>query len=143
VTLSWGQQPRDLDLHLAIQTANVWASVNFSARGARDAFPWAFLDDDVRLGSGSETITVRRMLPALYRCIVHNFSADAPLAGCAAEVLVRLRDAQLSLTCPAAGSGAYWHVFDIAQAGRSLKLVNTIVHSDPTEPTAMPSQDVR
>jgi hypothetical protein len=132
VTLSWKKAPRDLDLHLAVWFAGAWAGVDFRAKGSTSAFPWAELDHDLTEGFGPETIAIAKLLDATYRCYVHNYSDDTPLASSGAEVIITQRDSEIRTSCPRAGAGRFWHVFDFDVASERLTVVNALTLADPT-----------
>ncbi len=131
VRLSWRAKPQDLDLHLNVWHAGRWANIDYHSHGSTSGFPWGMLDRDVTSGYGPETITISKVLAATYRCYVHNYSGDVPLANCGAEVVVSYRDSELHITCPRAGTGRFWHVFDFAAELEALNIVNAITDADP------------
>jgi len=133
VRLSWSAKPRDLDLHLGVWYGGCWTTVNFRSSGNVSEFPWAALDHDVQRGFGPEMITIAKLLDGTYRCYVNDFSGDAPLVGCGAEVAISYHGSEMRVTCPRAGSGRFWHVFDYFVEPDRFVVVNTIVEGSPVE----------
>ena len=72
--LSWGEKPRDLDLHL------VGSGFHISYRNMRSYANQAELDRDDTNGYGPETITLQRIeANKRYVLYVHNYSNDAQI----------------------------------------------------------------
>ena len=128
VTLSWGTSPRDLDLWIRPERSQ---AVGFSNPGALDAEPWLQLAADVTQGNGSETITIAKPQPGVYRCYVHNYSNETKLAASGAIVSVAWASLQLRLPCPQTGSGRYWHVLNIDGVTGAIEVVGAILDSEP------------
>lgn len=82
------------------------------------------LDTDAKEGKGKETVVIGVRLPLTYRCYVHNYSSDDPLAGCGATAAISWLGIQLKLTCPDVGDGRYWHICDID--GKSGDIASSI-----------------
>ncbi len=74
--LSWGKNPRDLDLHL------VSSDFHISYRNMRSSTGKAKLDRDARYGYGPETITLEKIEPGkIYTLYVHNYSNEEGFSG--------------------------------------------------------------
>ena len=72
--LSWGEKPRDLDLHL------VGSDFHISYRNMKSYANQAELDRDDTNGYGPETITLQRIEASKrYVLYVHNYSNDAKI----------------------------------------------------------------
>lgn len=73
ITLTWGQNPNDLDSHLfAPDGTHVW----YASKGSLSTDPFASLDVDNTTGFGPEVITLGRLMVGTYTYGVHNFSGD-------------------------------------------------------------------
>jgi len=127
IVLTWNEGPNDLDLHLSADQDGLAREVSFRAKGSLEAQPWAALDQDARRGA-SETITISR-LTGRYRCLVHNYSNDEPIAKSRADVRIEHAAGILTLTCPQDGDGRYWHIFSFDAGSGRLEILNTLSDS--------------
>jgi hypothetical protein len=126
VVLEWERNPRDLDLHVSLQTTGGSREIYFGNRGTTDAFPWAELDGDVQSPGSAETIRVARMEKGVYRCWVVNYSRDAPLANAGATIRLTIGDFVTMFRCPSSGSGDKWMVFSLDTSVQSLEVENVL-----------------
>jgi hypothetical protein len=126
ISLSWGANPSDLDLHLFIASEGETIEICYSERGDIEASPWALLDNDLRTGNCTENIQIARWLKGKYHCVVTNYSKDAPLAGCGAEVMFRVDGNELRLNCPKEGDGSHWYAFVFDSDARRIEVINAI-----------------
>jgi len=127
INLSWGSNPRDLDLHLRIDVGSMSNEIYYSNMGSLVHEPWAELNTDETHGSGSETIMIKRWMEGKYHCAVHNYSDEASLAGCGARVLFSCGQEEHEFLCPSEGTGKWWPVFILdGQTGR-IETINKIV----------------
>ncbi|MEM8638848.1 MAG: hypothetical protein AAGG51_08560 [Cyanobacteria bacterium P01_G01_bin.54] len=123
--LSWREIPKDLDLHLLIQTDKSVYRVSYRSKGQKDGIPWAILDDDIRTGFGPETIYVRYWLKANYYIAVHNYSNDIPLFRSGAVVEFAYFSDITTFECPTKGNGRWWNILSI-DINRNIKVINQI-----------------
>jgi len=81
--LTWGEAPRDLDIHLWLPdgTHIYYANMN--------ALPYAALDVDNINGNGMETMTIYQLQNGVHTIAVYNYSGEAPLAGSGAKVTIQ------------------------------------------------------
>lgn len=85
--LSWGDSPRDLDLHL------IGPNFHVSYQHMRNVPTEARLDRDSMDGHGPETITANRIRPdARYELWVHNYSGSGSSISRSAQVQLYLSD---------------------------------------------------
>jgi hypothetical protein len=111
ITLRWGATPRDLDLHLRIGSTNGQPTeISYKEQGSLDQPPYCALDTDVTSGHGPEEISIARWLPATYTIIVHNYSAETPLAGSGATVTIEHKGESREFRCPDDLNGEEWTV---------------------------------
>jgi hypothetical protein len=130
IELRWNATPRDLDLHVYIAIANE-RPINYANQGRLGSWPWLELDKDVRTGYGPEIVRIEKTVEGFYRIEVHSFSNDGTLAGCGAQVTIRLRGRESkTFTCPTEGYGRWWHVCDVDFQAAQIKAVN-LIHDDP------------
>jgi hypothetical protein len=115
-----------LDLHLSIEFGGTSSEVSFRAKGSTRSAPWAELDHDDTAGMGFETIRIAKWLPATYRCRVHNFSAEAPIAASGATLTFHWGEQQLEFVCPSTGTGLWWDVFSYVPGEDKLAIFNQI-----------------
>jgi len=96
VTLSWGEEPSDLDLYvvapaekgateigggkpkvssaLDAQEASKGVAINWMNTGDANTYPYAVLDTDAQMGFGPETITVHKPVTGTYKIYVDCYS---------------------------------------------------------------------
>jgi hypothetical protein len=106
VTLSWGKEPRDLDLHVVSSRYHVY----YGARGNFSSPPWMVLDIDIRNGFGPEVVSIEKRASDPIWIIVENYSEEVPLSRSDAKVVVELPNRVVEFACPREGSGRYWRV---------------------------------
>jgi PKD repeat protein len=134
--LSWGENPKDLDAHLATPLIEGAAyNISWAERGSLTSAPFAQSEIDAANGFGPETITITRCFPGLYHYYVHNFSDEwatvaAELTNSAAVVAI-YTETGLAETFPAptSGQGRYWHVCTIDGATRAIAPINRITET--------------
>jgi hypothetical protein len=131
VVLSWGAEPKDLDLYCK---TNFYPNlIYFSAKnegGSKDSQKGLIeLDKDVRYGNGPETITFTPMADKAYRFFVHNYSGSCspgvPLWDSEAKIVVYQGNGNSwTYNIPTdyildneEKQGLFWHVFDIFAGG--------------------------
>lgn len=117
VILSWGETPRDLDLHVFQRHpgSRRLAHVYYPRKGR--LIEGMHLDVDVTSGFGPETVTIDVQPTSEYLFAVHNYSDDGPIATSAAKLEVYGRSGLLaSFDVPAAGEGRWWDVFSLSGA---------------------------
>jgi PKD repeat protein len=126
--LNWDDDPPDLDIHLITETSHIyWDNV-----GAADQYPYATLDVDVTAGYGPETITIAESSPEPYKLYIHNYSTDPSITESNAVVQCYSYGQPIfTVSVPATGDGAYWHVADINGQTSTYDLVGQLLQSAP------------
>ena len=122
ITLDWGSQPQDLDVHLVGSTNSETVDVSYRhptwVVGTETA---AFLDVDDRDGDGPEIIQIDTRIPGTYLLYIDNFSNNDQLTASKATVTVSdQKSAQIvEFSVPSTGTERYWSVFtlEIAEDG--------------------------
>jgi hypothetical protein len=134
--LTWGAEPRDLDLHLWTLGTEVY----YSNKGSLDTIPYAFLDVDNVSGYGPETITIGRLLDTC-KFAVKNYSGPPPEITVSSAHVDFYKGASLirSFDVPTTGVGAWWYVFDLTPTGVIIER-NTISNTDPGTGQRSPQQ---
>lgn len=142
VTLSWGENPRDLDSHLTGPNSNSTGQTDetnrFHVYFGNSSSSGAALDVDDTTSFGPETITVSPESSAgiragVYRYTVHHYSGIETIATSGATVRLTLPDSSVrNFTPPASGSlsgsGDIWTVFEVvvdSAGAMSILPVNT------------------
>ncbi|RAT97843.1 YfaP family protein [Brevibacillus sp. Leaf182] len=130
VTLTWGKQPKDLDLHLTIVTSKSTASpvnVDYRSKGSSSVFPWAVLNKDEQVGFGPEEIQVFQYLPGVYHFHVNNYSNMPSLIQSEAKITIYLNGhPPIEIPCPVAGDSELWEVFSYDSVKDQLRIYNRI-----------------
>jgi len=131
ITLTWGEEPSDLDSHLLIPMTwdpdYDYYHVYFSSMGNLGEHPFTMLDTDDTSSYGPEIITGARLYDGRYQYWVNNWSGDdsAELHASGATVQLELggvvRAWDVSDVDLAGGDPyGWWHVFDIVVSGSSV-----------------------
>jgi uncharacterized repeat protein (TIGR01451 family) len=138
IVLTWGEEPWDLDSHLACYSSDkpyhIWfGQTDFEGNSVGN------LDVDDTSSYGPETITVRNVkADEKFSYFVHDYtnsysevSNEMSLSG--AKVQVYLEGKNIATyTIPTNQPGTLWHVFDFDGATKTIKSVNTFEYqSDP------------
>lgn len=134
VTLTWGDEPRDLDLHVWVSREDGTWHVHYPQehKGQLDAPPFAELDVDMQDGNGRETVKVlTRGLSALM-IAVYNFSADASLSASNAEVIVAFGQRRhITFSVPPHRAGRWWTVAEYDHTMNKLDVINLLSDESP------------
>ena len=124
ITLTWGEDPSDLDTHWFIPMT--WDPdfdlyrIYYSNEGNLGSDPYAALDTDDTSSYGPEIVTGTRLYDGRFQYWVHNYSDDnsAGLQSSGASVqleiggnLYQYNASSVSLTD--ADTSGWWHVFDV------------------------------
>jgi hypothetical protein len=121
IILTWGDQPRDLDLHVwVLNPEQTWTQISYQEKGNSECSPWALLDSDCTNGQGPETVVVFR--PTRIRCAVHNFSKDVGLAESSASIKLSASWMDLTLKCPEHGIGDWWDAVEIDMPRKEVQV---------------------
>ena len=134
ITLTWGENPADLDSHLAGRTsAGDWFHVYFSDRDAYDGeIHLCNLDYDDTTSYGPEHITLTVTGDEAYYYYIHHFSGYGSIASSGAQITVEQGNTLIAVyNVPSnLGDEIYWNVFAIK--GGQLIPANTITSSPDT-----------
>jgi uncharacterized protein YcfL len=124
--LTWGSEPRDLDLHLWTLNTEIY----FGNKGTLDTIPYAMLDVDDLNGYGPETITIGKLLDTC-KFSVYSYSGSPDITVSRAHIdfykgssLIRGFD------IPTTGVGRWWYAFDLTPTGVIIER-NTIIDYNP------------
>lgn len=131
LTLTWGENPRDLDSHLWTPEINNYDyHVYFGSRGNEDASPYAELDVDDVSSYGPENITITRFFSGTYYYSVYHYSGSGTVSTSGANVKVYGPTGNLlhSLNVPSVNSGSnwWWNVLKINGSTGAITIVNQI-----------------
>jgi hypothetical protein len=130
ITLTWGENPRDLDSHLAAKLADGDNfHVYYSSEGSLSSSPYANLDTDDTTSYGPEVTSISRLRSGTYRYSVRHYAGDGTIATSSAEVNVVIPDVGIYRYTPPAGQAAgtdIWRVFDIVIDSGRVTTVNPI-----------------
>ena len=132
IVLNWGENPRDLDLHVLVPGDATHSSshVYFSDKGEQESFPYAFLDHDDRYSYGPETITLGMFIPGTYKFYVHKYAGTGDLT--TSEAVIQIYDKSgliNTVNVPVSGTGDYWAVGEID--GRTGQvLINSVIQEE-------------
>jgi hypothetical protein len=124
VSVTWSEEPSDLDAHLLIpmtwDAAFDYYNIAYYSMGGLGDYPFAMLDTDDTSSYGPEIITGTRLFEGRYQYWVNNWSGDDTVELAASGATVQLAiDGALHLyevsDVPLAGAdaGGWWHVFDL------------------------------
>ena len=139
ITLTWGQNPRDMDSHLLVPSQSgdgTFTHISYMNYGSLTAYPYASLDTDDRYSEGPENITVVKKYTGTYSYYVHWYTGTGNLLTSQSKVTVLLNGYLYVFNVPTTGNEeyAYWHVFNMVvnESGNvSLQTVNTILETAP------------
>ncbi len=131
ITLIWGENPRDLDSHLAANlTSGITFHVYYSDQGSLTTAPYANLDTDEMYSFGPEVVSISKLQPGTYMYSVRHFAGEGKLSTSGAEVNIMVPGIGIYKYTPPAtqASGTdIWRVFDIViGSSGTVTAVNTI-----------------
>jgi hypothetical protein len=131
ITLTWGQNPSDLDSHLFIPMT--WDPswdfyhIAYYNMGTLASNPYTMLDTDDVSSYGPEVISGFQLYQGTYSYYVHHYYGSGTIASSPAIVnLVVAGQARSYSASTASGTvGSYWHVFDFTvSSGGSVSITN-------------------
>jgi len=129
ITLTWDDIPRDLDLHLRIDTSSDSYNIDYSNKGNKISLPWAYLNQDIQSGNGTEIIKIVKWLKGRYHFAVYNYTGEISLSNCSATITIASSKQSLKLQCPDDGEGRWWSVMIIDNNTNEIEVINKIVDS--------------
>jgi uncharacterized protein YfaP (DUF2135 family) len=117
ITLTWGENPRDLDSHLAARlSSGENFHVYYSSKGSLTLSPYVTLDTDDTTSYGPEVISISRLSQGTYRYSVRHYAGDGTIATSSAEINAIIEGVGIYRYTPPAGQAAgtdIWRVIDI------------------------------
>ncbi|RJP77288.1 MAG: hypothetical protein C4524_08510 [Candidatus Zixiibacteriota bacterium] len=135
MTLTWGEEPRDLDAHLwTPEIEGISYHVYFGDLGSITMAPYAELDWDDQYSYGPENLTIDELYPGTYHFAIHHWTGEGTIATSGAQVNVYSETGlQHTLTVPTgnAGENWYWHVLDIDGTTGQITLINELAGDPP------------
>ena len=129
-TLTWNENPHDLDSHL--WTPNIEGStyhIYYASKGSGSTPPYAFLDVDDVTSWGPEHIIIYQAFPGTYTYAVHHYSGESNIPNSGAEVSLLKPDRSVQEFTPpdtTAGQGDYWTVCSIDGTTGAVTPINII-----------------
>jgi hypothetical protein len=153
ITLTWGQNPSDLDSHLAATVWEIIAGANISRtlhvywddKGSLTSDPYAQLDTDDQTSFGPETISITNLFPGKYRYSVRHYVGAGTIDTSGAAVDVVIGGVGIFRVTPPPGQPDgtdIWRVIDmIVDVNGNLIAVNPIndyVTGDDMSPLLFP-----
>jgi len=133
VCLKWQDSPKDLDLHLFIETDNDWDKIFYSSKGNSISYPWASLDNDIQNGFGPENVKIIKWIKRKYHFAIHNYSGETELKFSNAIVEFKCGEQSYIFKCPNIGNGKWWDVFYIDVQNNKIIEKNIIVENIENE----------
>jgi len=135
-TLTWNENPRDLDSHL--WTPNIEGStyhIYYANKGSGTTPPYAFLDVDDVTSWGPEHIIIYQAFPGDYTYAVHHYSGESNIPNSGAEVSLLKPDRSVQEFTPpdtTSDQGDYWAVCSIDGTTGEVTPINIISATPPT-----------
>jgi hypothetical protein len=132
IVLSWGENPSDLDSHLAARlNGNVTFHVYYGDEGSLTTEPYANLDTDDTSGYGPEVTSISKLRLGTYRYSVRHYAGEGNISTSGAQVNLIIPDMGgiYRFTPPASqpANTNVWRVFDITiDSNGKVTAVNTI-----------------
>ena len=120
ITLTWGQNPSDLDSHLVGPTYQVYYADEYAYVNGEEV---CNLDYDDTSSYGPEHITLTTTSDEPYYYFVHKYSGSGTLASSGAKVTVEQGNRVIAeFNVPTdLGNGTYWNVFAIKDGELIIK----------------------
>lgn len=142
VTLTWGANPRDLDLHC--WTPSIEGReyhIYYADRGAISRAPYAELDHDDVTSYGPENVTVYENFPGEYVFAVYHFSGTGTISTSGGHV--RIVDPagnmhEIAVPMGATGSNWWWWLCRVDGTTGAVTLINEVSPNAPPGPESMP-----
>lgn len=131
VTLIWGENPSDLDSHLAVRlVGNSTFHVYYGSEGSLGSEPYAFLDTDDTSGFGPEVVSVSKLREGKCRYSVRHYAGEGNISTSGAEVNLVVPDLGIYRFTPPSGQAVdtdIWRVFElVVDSHGRVTAVNTI-----------------
>lgn len=139
-TLTWGEHPRDLDIHLWTPPINGYSyHVYFANRGAINSPPYANLDVDDIDSYGPENMTIYRLFNGTYTIAVHHYcywgddSLNIALSNARVSIYDSTGSVVTTLEVPndSAGKCWWWHIATLDGSTGQLNIINSLSPDPP------------
>lgn len=141
-TLTWGENPSDLDSHIWTPSIDsVIHHIFYANAGIANSVPYVDLDVDDVTSYGPEHITVWAPYPGTYIYAVYHFSGSGNITTSEAQVDALRPDGTVetfNVPSGSAGSNWWWHVCTVDGETGVITPVNSI-SADPPTPAFIPS----
>lgn len=130
ITLTWGENPRDLDSHLAATVNGENFHVYYSDKGSLVSEPYVELDTDDTSSYGPEVTSIAKLSQGTYRYSVRHYAGTGTIETSGAEVNVVIEGIGIYRFTPPVGQPEgtdIWRIIDIVVgSGGNVTAVNTI-----------------
>lgn len=116
ITLIWGENPRDLDSHLAATLSDDTFHVYYSDKGSLTSEPYTDLDTDDTTSYGPEVVSIAGLRQGTYRYSVRHYAGTGDIETSGAEVNVIIQGVGIYKFTPPSGQSEgtdIWRVLDI------------------------------
>jgi hypothetical protein len=117
ITLTWGQNPDDLDSHLIARLDdNTTLHVYYYSKGSLSSAPYANLDTDDTTSYGPEVTSISRLRQGTYRYSVRHYTGTGTIETSGAEVNLVIPSVGIYRFTPPAGQPngtLIWRIVDI------------------------------
>ncbi|MBN1971067.1 MAG: hypothetical protein JXR48_03520 [Candidatus Delongbacteria bacterium] len=119
ISLSWGEQPFDLDSHLIIPSEEDPQSqgyhIYYDDFGDIINYPNALLDTDDTFSYGPEIISGFHLYQGTYEYWIYNYTGEPDISTSQASVVLNINNQSYSYTIPTNNPNGelWWHVFNI------------------------------
>lgn len=127
ITLTWKENPDDLDAHLTIPDGAAHSHLYWNTPGLE--LDGAKLNTDDTTSFGPEIMTIYQLRNGVYRYCVHHYAGSGTIASSPAAVVAEVRGLGVyNFPVPAGATGAKdaWRVFDITVSGGKVVDVTTV-----------------
>ncbi len=145
-TLTWGENPSDLDSHLWTPSIDGNSyHIYFASRGDSANAPYVDLDVDDVTSYGPEHITIHDEYPGTYTYAIYHYSGTGDISTSEADVGILEPDGTVqAFAVPEAAASAnwWWHVCTIDGTTGQVTPVN-IIAADPPLPFASPGNTAK
>ena len=144
IALTWDEDPRDLDAHLAADVNGTF-HIYYMNKGSLTSEPYAYLDTDDTDSYGPEIVTITNLRAGTYRYSVRHYAGEGTIATSDAVVslLVPGGDGYRTFTPPSGQSSEtdIWRIVDIVvndEGGVTLHPINDYVTGGNTSDLLFP-----
>ncbi|MCD6161129.1 MAG: hypothetical protein J7K40_01800 [candidate division Zixibacteria bacterium] len=145
-TLTWGENPRDIDSHLwtpEIESRSY--HVYYASRGDTNSAPYADLDYDDVTSYGPEHMTIHQAFPGTYTYAVYHYAGTGTIATSEAQVHIFEPDGDVRIMSVPAGDTLvgdhwWWRVCEIDGTTGAITVIDSLTAGSPLLSSAMPEK---